>query len=442
MIAKRSTKGLMGAAIFAVNFGLPHAPAWSQSQTDQVALLEGEISALEEEISASEAAEANYSGGVLKAISTLNTETLRLTQSVLQARKVAEETGAPIEITIPAVQPDPELAESILADLQAQQAIVDTAREEAAGSTGLVAAMAMTRYETERLTLSQLRQSWYRAAYGIAFPMTGEPTSPVVRPDTATEVDIDSNAAAEVSPPAWANSDFPEIDYTAAVFEQLNDEGFDLVGWWGVQRSRAAIDDSPQVFALNVSDWPEGFAMSHPSLQAACIEKEPRVIYNADSYLMTDFNSNTLPVTVRIGDAEARRERWSKLTSSKGAGLFGAEAVRFMVSLMEEEKLFLRLEEKNGKSHDLTVKLEGAASVFKAVADACQVSLLDLGPDDYRAIQALLNAGGYDAGTPDGQWGPGSRAAMLRYQAAEGLEETGTPNESTLERMGVSLGDS
>lgn len=437
MIAKRSAKSFLGAAIFAVNVGLPHAPAWSQSQTNQVALLEAEITALEEEISGSEAAEAKYSGGVLGAISALNTETLRLTQSVLQARKVAEEAGAPIEIKVPAVQPDPKLAESILADLQAQQAVVDTAREEAAGSTGLVAAMAMTRYETERLTLSQLRQSWYRATYGIAFPMTGEPTNPVVRPNTAA----DSETGAEVSVPTWADADFPEIDYSAAVFEQLNNEGFDLVGWWGVQRSRAAIDDSPQIFALNISDWPEGFAMSHPSLQAACIENEPRVIYNADSYLMTDFNSNTLPVTVRIGDAEARRERWSKLTSSKGAGLFGAEAVRFMANLLEEEQVFLRLEETNGKSHDLTVKLQGASSVFAAVADACKVSLLDLGPDDFRAIQTMLNAGGYDAGTPDGKWGAGSRAAMLRYQASEGLEETGTPNEETLERMGVSLGE-
>lgn len=439
MITKRSAKSVMGAAIVAVNVGLPHAPAWSQSQTNQVALLEAEITALEEEISSSEAAEADYSGGVLGVISALNTETLRLIQSVLQARIVAEETGAPIEIKVPAVLPDPKLAESILADLQAQQTVVDSAREEAAGSTGLVAAMAMTRYETERLTLSQLRQSWYRATYGIAFPMTNEPTSPSVRPNIAAAT-ADSDTA-EVSAPAWADADFPEIDYTAAIFEQLSNEEFDLVGWWGVQRSRAALDDSPQVFALNVSDWPEGFAMSHPSLQAACIENEPRVIYNADSYLLTDFNSNTMPVTVRIGDAEAQRERWSKLASSKGAGLFGAEAVRFMISLLEEEKVFLRVEENNGQSHDLTVKLQGASSVFEAVADACKVSLLDLGPADFRAIQTMLNAGGYDAGTPDGQWGAGSRAAMSRYQAAEGLEETGIPNRETLKRMGVSLGE-
>ena len=40
-------------------------------------------------------------------VAALNTETLRLTRSVLEARKVAEENGVPIEITVPAVQPDP-----------------------------------------------------------------------------------------------------------------------------------------------------------------------------------------------------------------------------------------------------------------------------------------------------------------------------------------------
>jgi hypothetical protein len=441
MIIQRNAKTLMGAALLTSAILLPQAPAWSQATEDQIAVLEAEIATLDEEIKTSQSAESSYTGGVLAAMSALNTQTLRLTQSVLEARKVAIETGAPIEIKVPAVEPDPELADSILADIQAQQEIVDTARKEASGASGLMAAMAMTRYETERLSLAQLRQAWYRATYGIAFPMTGEPTSPVASPKPADTTSSNEDLVAETTAPEWADADFPEIDYTANVFEQLKNGGFEMVGWWGVEHSRADIDDSPQVYAMNVSDWPEGFSVTHPSLKVACVEKEPRVIYDADTYLMTDFNSNTLPVTVRIGDDEARQERWSKLTTSQGAGLFGASAVKFMVKLLDEEKLFLRLEEKNGKSHDLTLKLHGTAEVLEAVADACQFSLLDLSADDYRAIQTMLNAGGYEAGKPDGQWGPGSRAAMMRYQAAEGLQETGAPNRETLERMGVSLGN-
>lgn len=52
-------------------------------------------------------------------------------------------------------------------------------------------------------------------------------------------------------------------------------------------------------------------------------------------------------------------------------------------------------------------------------------------------IQTLLNAGGFDAGTPDGVWGPGSRAAMTAFQAANGLEQTGAPDEATLSAMGI-----
>ncbi|MFD2853553.1 peptidoglycan-binding protein [Seohaeicola zhoushanensis] len=71
------------------------------------------------------------------------------------------------------------------------------------------------------------------------------------------------------------------------------------------------------------------------------------------------------------------------------------------------------------------------------MAEACHFSLLDLGREDYKAVQTLLNAAGFDAGTPDGQWGPGSRKAMAEYQASVGLPETGTPDRATLVRMGI-----
>ncbi len=440
MTAARFSRSLIRASLVALTVSFPVAPAWSQDAGDLVAALETEIAALEREIAAAEAAEANYTGGVLGVVAALNTETLRLTQSILMARKAAQEAGAPIEITVPGVQPDPELASNILADIQTQQVLVDAARDEALQSSGLVAAMAMTRYETERLSLAQLRQAWYRAEYGIAFPGIAGPAPTALQPAVNSASGADADASTDNrSTPVWADALHPEIDYSAQIFEQLAQQGFEMVGWWALQRSRAEIDDTPQVFAINVSDWGVGFSMTNPSLKVACIERDPRIIFDADAYLSTEYNSNTIPVTVRIGEDDAYSTRWSKLTSSKGAGRFGADAVALMVDLFDQERLFLRLEENNGQTHDLSIQLAGANDVFEAVSEACQVSLLDLGSDDYRAIQTMLNAGGFDAGTPDGQWGPGSRAAMARYQTAEGLEETGVPNRETLEQMGVSL---
>lgn len=206
-----------------------------------------------------------------------------------------------------------------------------------------------------------------------------------------------------------------------------------------VQRSRAEIDDSPQLFAVNVSDWGGDYQVTNPSLKAACLEGEARLIFDADDFLLSDFQSNTMAVTARIGDAPTETQRWSKLTTSNGAGLFGSRAEAMIRTLVGEEKVFLRVEENNGESHDLSVRLAGADRVFDEIATTCGFSLLQLDPGDYRAIQTLLNAGGFEAGTPDGQWGSGSRAAMVRYQASEGLAETGAPNRETLERMGIDL---
>ena len=426
---------------FALVFAWSAAPALSQGADAPVSEVEAEIAALEEQISAAKREQDRYQGGALAAIAALNLETMKLTRSVLEARLAAEESGAPIEIVVPAVKPDPDLADEILEDIQAQQERMEEVRSEAEQAGGLMAALALTRYETERLSLSQLRQAWYRARYGIAFPTTGAPEKPQAGTATAAEEVEEGEEAQAASVPAWADPDHPEIDYNQPIFSSMADQGFEIIGWWGVEHSRAEIDDSRQVLAVNVSDWGGSFEVNHPSLKSACIEGEARVIFDADTFLVGDFNTNLMPVTVRIGDAPAETQRWSELTSSQGVGLFGAEAEDLMRNLLGEEKVFLRLTENDGQNHDLSIRLAGAEEVFEDVASACQFSLLNLGRDDYRAIQSMLNAGGYDAGTPDGQWGPSSRAAMLRYQRSEGLPETGAPDRKTLERMGLAAGE-
>ena len=97
----------------------------------------------------------------------------------------------------------------------------------------------------------------------------------------------------------------------------------------------------------------------------------------------------------------------------------------------------MRLTGDRGQLYDLSLKMDGSERVFDEVAGACQFSLLDLDREDYKAIQTILNAAGFNAGTPDGQWGPGSRNAMAGYQASVGLPETGAPDRATLVEMGI-----
>jgi peptidoglycan hydrolase-like protein with peptidoglycan-binding domain len=72
--------------------------------------------------------------------------------------------------------------------------------------------------------------------------------------------------------------------------------------------------------------------------------------------------------------------------------------------------------------------------------DATAPGTIHLTPDTIRAAQQKLNDEGYDSGKADGQMGPVTRGAVLKYQRDKGIEETGTLDESTLSHLNVGGG--
>ena len=54
-----------------------------------------------------------------------------------------------------------------------------------------------------------------------------------------------------------------------------------------------------------------------------------------------------------------------------------------------------------------------------------------------RSVQQALNDKGYNAGPVDGQWGPSTENAVIRFQQASGLPQTGDLERSTLAALGV-----
>lgn len=56
-------------------------------------------------------------------------------------------------------------------------------------------------------------------------------------------------------------------------------------------------------------------------------------------------------------------------------------------------------------------------------------------PLDIADMQRRLTAAGYNAGNPDGVWGPQSREALRRYQQAHGLPVTGEPSRSVARHL-------
>ena len=56
-----------------------------------------------------------------------------------------------------------------------------------------------------------------------------------------------------------------------------------------------------------------------------------------------------------------------------------------------------------------------------------------------KMVQQALNDAGYDCGTPDGIAGKNTKNAIIAYQQANGLEETGVVDDALLESLGISV---
>jgi peptidoglycan hydrolase-like protein with peptidoglycan-binding domain len=61
--------------------------------------------------------------------------------------------------------------------------------------------------------------------------------------------------------------------------------------------------------------------------------------------------------------------------------------------------------------------------------------------EQIKQAQAILKARGLYAGAEDSKLSDDTRAALRKYQEAEGLKVTGTLNKATLERMGIVLNE-
>lgn len=400
-----------------------------------------EIANLDMEIAAAEVDVASYEGGLIQAMVKSRLETLRLTRAILHNRLAAQEGGATVEITVLGGQPDPELAARILTEIEAQSKLIEDTQQEVerTGAGGLVGALAVSRLETEKMNLAVLRASWYRAAYGVIAPALAVAEAPSASP-TAPVAESSGQSSPSDAPLAtveWADPNYSDIDYSRSIFAQLNREGFQIAGWWGISETKAAVDDTVQIFAINVSQFRDGFQVKTPKLTVGCREGTASVIYDTDDYLLTDYRSDTIPVTWRIDDRDAVNEHWSKVTSNEGAGQFDRQGENMIRELYDANRLFVRIVENNGTQHDATFELAGARTAFDAAAAACGFTTIKLGADEYRSIQTLLNAGGFDAGTPDGQWGAGSQRALRAFQASVGLPETGAPDRPTLDKLGL-----
>ncbi|WP_339853900.1 peptidoglycan-binding domain-containing protein [Roseovarius nubinhibens] len=414
--------------------------AQAQTTAESATDLTAELAQIEAELAA---LEASVTDATPTPVEAALRDALRLSQTLLRNRQLALDGAAPLEATPPALTPDPARADRLMVEMARARARIATAERELRAAEGLIATMVQSRLETERLTLAGLRMGWLSAKYGISFPMLAPaPTTPgaAPQPDTAPAASASapapSEAATDTGPPVWADPEHPEIDYRLAPFELAHATAHQISGWWTIETGRAAVDDSPEVTAINYSAYDPRDLTGLTALVTRCTEGETALIYVQDDYLIPDLRRNSFDVTLRIGTQAARSLRWSGLTTNKGAGVFGEEAEEMIRAIYDAGQVFLRITERNGRTHDALFSLAGQTTAFEAVANACGFTTVVLSSDDYHQIQALLNKAGFEAGKPDGQWGPGSRRAMRAFQQSKDLPQTGAPDRASLDALG------
>lgn len=152
----------------------------SPEEQAQVQALRTELEVTKKEVAAAEAQNAQYSGGVIKALIAFRLEVLKTNEALIQQRIHAIEAGAKVAVLTATTTPDPELAKQLEAELTKQELKVSEAEGRASASGGLVGAMALMSAATERNTLAMLRQQYLIAKHGLASPQLASetPTSP------------------------------------------------------------------------------------------------------------------------------------------------------------------------------------------------------------------------------------------------------------------------
>lgn len=141
----------------------------SPEEKQKVEQLKVELSQTESEISSANAANQNYSGGLIKTLISARVEILKTNQALIKQRIDAIESGAKITMDVPGVKPDEATAESVKTEIDVLNGQISQAKAEANQySGGLVLAMKLAAIATQEQTMAMLQQRYLSAKYGLA----------------------------------------------------------------------------------------------------------------------------------------------------------------------------------------------------------------------------------------------------------------------------------
>lgn len=138
-------------------------------QKQEVSALKAELSQTEGEISAAKEVEQQFSGGLIKNLTTARLEVLGTNKALLEQRINAIESGAKIDVVVSGTKPDPELAASIKTEINNLTVKINEAKADASQYTGgLIQVLKLSAVATEEQSMAMLQQKYLTAKYGLA----------------------------------------------------------------------------------------------------------------------------------------------------------------------------------------------------------------------------------------------------------------------------------
>lgn len=138
-------------------------------QKQEVAALKTELSQTEGEISAAKEVDQQFSGGLIKNLTTARLEVLGTNKALLEQRINAIESRAKIDVVVSGTKPDPELAASIKTEIDNLTAKINEAKADASQYTGgLIQVLKLSAVATEEQSMAMLQQKYLTAKYGLA----------------------------------------------------------------------------------------------------------------------------------------------------------------------------------------------------------------------------------------------------------------------------------
>lgn len=261
-----------------------------------------DISAIKAELSKIEQTASQYGEGLITNVLAARKETLQLSLDALNFFKLSTTDGVVREYTIELTKPDPQRAEAILAEILKQKDEIAQAEIEAAESGGLIQVLALTRVETEKLTLSQLQLGYFQAKYGLPIrSKTNLPNATTVEPEAAPA----SDQSAESEPNGETSETLDSALQSPWNFSEQTDDFSDKETSFAYLEPTSTVRrDDPKTLVVRCNG-----------------EGGYDVYMIANGYIGS--TNDRIKVRYRFGKGKSVTERWNESADGKAAFLPG-----------------------------------------------------------------------------------------------------------------------